>query len=172
MNLQVEYYRRHKQDVVLPANGGLCFFNELKKPSMICLVGGSPKISQTCPLCNKSDTITLEIFAPDREIGIVSVSHKHVHPDTDLAKLGLGQPVYLKDGADVEVWVWNFFLQNSRLKKSKNWVTWSRSLGEMNSHMRTAEELVHCAMEHPRSYNLYYEIYQSVTAGRKYLTFE
>lgn len=160
----------------MPTNEGFCFFNENGRPAIICLTSATPKNVKTCEVCGTPDSwLVAELFHPSRDEGIIQISHTHVWPDRDLTKLvqGFGvEPVYMKTGGDVERWLWQFYLDNSRLRRSRNWITWVRELATTEEPLRTYEMMTHCAMEHPRAYNVYYSIYQRVVAGRKYLLFE
>jgi len=177
MNLQVEYYRRHDQKIILPTTDSLCFFNEHKRSAIICLASATPKSVLTCDLCGKTSSLTIELFGPskDSSAGMVQLSHQHVGPETDLQKVITEhnvQPVYLKNGSEIEIWLWNFYLFHSRLRRSKNWIDWVKTQEETDDQLKIYEQMTHCAIEHPRAYNVYYSMYQKVTAGRKYLLFE
>lgn len=167
----------------MPTNDGLCFFNDHKRPGLIALTSTSPKSHQTCYRCgSESSWVILELFIPNRDDIFTCVFHDHIHPDANLVKevraaacntnVEIATPVYLKNGRDIEVWLWSFFLFHSRLRRSRNWVNWVDQQTTTAEPLRSYEQMVNCAMNHPKVFNLYYTMYQTFVPGRKYLLFE
>lgn len=176
MNLITEYCNRHNTEFLIPTNNGVLFFNDYKRPALICLTSNTPKAFTACPLCASEETLmTVELFAPGKDSSFTHVAHHHVHPDTDLLQhinkqAGIDlKPVRLTSSRDMECWLWSFFLFHHRLRRSRNWMAWREQLEITCEVSRTYAEMTHCAVKFPRYYANYYTIYQTFTVGRKYL---
>lgn len=169
-NLFDEYCKRHHLKCALPINDGLFFFNSLNKPALICLTGNSPRTYSYCSAC-KTPNIAVEFFTPDRDEGYEHIYHAHVDPDLDILAYTkkhiskTAEPVYLKEEKEIECWLWNFFLLNSRLRLSSSFKLWSSIQPTINPY----EQMAWCAMKAPMVFNSYYNLYQTFTAGRKYI---
>lgn len=178
-NLMTEYFRRHKENYILPTNEGVCFFNEHKRNALICLTSVTPKAISTCLKCGVEDaSITVELIKPHPDEGFRIHLHDHIAPDTDLNEYvtskGIGSltPVSLKDTREIEVWFWNFFLFHNRLRRSRVWQTWVKTQTTTDELTKCYEQMTRCAANWPKIYPVYYNIYQTLLVGRKYLLFE
>jgi hypothetical protein len=139
----------------------------------------TPKAISTCLKCGADDsTITAELIGPHPDEGFRILFHDHVSPDTDLVKHVESKipnkvtPVVLKDSREVEVWFWNFFLFHNRLRRSRVWQTWSKTQTTTDEILKCYEQMTRCAANWSKIYQVYYNIYQSLLGGRKYLLFE
>ncbi len=177
-NLATEYFKRHKIKCVAPTNDGFCFFNNYNIPALVCLTSTTPKCYKGCPTCNKSNTpITIELFTVDSQGKHQLYDHYHAHPDENLLSslkertrlLGTLTPVYFKNNQQIELWLWQFFITNNKIKQTSSWPFATKS---NPSQTNLYEEMLWCAMKNYRFFNCYYTMYQELTAGRKYLLFE
>ena len=176
MNLLVEYCKRRRTEFVLPTNDGLCFFNTAGQPTLVCLTSHTPKSFSTCGRCVSNQSMTIELFT--FRDALSQIIHDHVQPDTDLlhytrSLLGVNlEPVYLKNHRDTEIWLWHLFAANYRkLRDLRSWQTWNGNHPFDCDLRRAYEQMTHCAMHLPRVYNVYYTMYQTFVAGRKYLLY-
>lgn len=178
-NLMTEYFRRHGDQHVMATNDGICVFNEHKRPAMIALTSIAPKSLSCCANCAYPERgIAIEILEPSRDQPFALTSHLHVPPDTDIKKYIISNgynnycPVYLKNNRELEIWLWNFFLFHSRLRRSRNWAKTCSEQSETDEPTRTYEQMAQCAILWPKYFAQFYIMYQTVVSGRKYLIFE
>lgn len=176
MNLAYEYYVRHNLKCISPANNGLMFYKENKKPSLVVHTGIRPKVHITCQICEKIDTLAIELFAADRENGYSIVGHYHVHPDIDLNKwihqIGIKnvEPVNIKHNKEIELWIWSFFFQQSRMRSNIKFRSWAKEQTSQEP-LSTYERMIRCSTYFPDCFQSYCKTYNELTVGRKYLYF-
>lgn len=192
MNLLSEYCKRSKNNFVIPTNDGICFFNEHNRPAIIGTTSVLPKAKQICYKCKilesndpfaaktteyEKSVIIVELFVPDKYCGYSADRHFHVSADSDVLKeisnYGYGnvEPVHLNHGRDIEIWLWNFFLFHSPIRRSADWDRFLSSQKTNTQPLKCYEQMAHCAINYPKIYEQYYNIYQSFVPGRKYLLF-
>jgi hypothetical protein len=183
MNLATEYSKRHGNEFILPTNDGLCYFNDYKRHALIATTSSTFRSHTACHLCGDKRFITLELFSPSLDEAFTVMHHGHIHPDEDVYSvireissrklISCVTPVYLKTGAEIETWLWKFFLFHNRLRRSQRWINFivKKKITE-DPIMSSYEEMTICACHFPKKFNLYYRAYQEFVTGRKYLLFE
>ena len=172
-SLLTEYRKRHKKTFVLPTNEGVCFFDLNGIPAAICLTSLAGRSYSTCYRCaERPCRMIAEVFRPHGHgyHGYNISMHTHIEPDTDILKLvdtqviGGVVPFMPTSQRDLEFWLWRFFSLNLR---SKPLYPKKETMPELS----TLEEMVAVAMRQPKSYAVYYAMFELFIIGRKYLIY-
>lgn len=175
MNLLLEYSKRHSLCCVPPTNAGVCFF-EGNGLQFVVLTSTATRSVNACSNCNRNDgTIIFELFFPTSQ-GCVLYAHVHIDPNEDLLKViervrGIKSKPVTCSYKNTEVWLWQLFINNNRLSQNANWV---RLLSELPKQepLRTHEQMAWVSSNCPKIFNHFYNMYQTLMVGRKYLLLE
>lgn len=161
----------------MPTNDGLMFYKEYKRPALVVHTGFCPKVMRTCNQCSKPDTIAVELFTPDSNLGYRLAGHHHVSPDTELNKwiqsldgFSKFSPVSLKHGRELELWIWSFFFLHSKLRRNNRFRLWAK-VQNSEEPMTTYDRIWKCLIDYPNEFRTYYNAY-TLIVGKKYLCFE
>lgn len=167
-----EYHNRHGLKVILPVDEGVCFFTHNKAPNnrIICLTSSHTKNFTTCRACESKRGIICELFAstgkatPTTEL----IMHRHLE-DNDMnlleyVKSIVGkdyEPYYAKTENDLEVWLWNLFIETH---------TALAGVKKVKTQAQCFEQMMICATKHPKVFDLFYRtMYSTFILNRKYM---
>lgn len=177
MNLVVEYAKRRKQQLILGTNDGVCFLDFAMRPRYIMLTGRWPRCTRPCYQCSSDGGMIVELLTSCRDEGFSCLSHRHVSPDTNLLQHAndvllkpLLSPYYAACHADLEFWLWRFFIVGYRFSNRRSYSAFleTQTAKEPACYV---EQMAWIAQRAPRAFSRYYELYESTLAGRNYLLY-
>jgi hypothetical protein len=82
-------------------------------------------------------------------------------------------PYLAKDHKDIEIWLWNYFIQSKPFKKPLAFDDYVKNQDKrQNNISRALDQMLWCAINQPSAYSLFYEdMYTHILVGRNYLLY-